>query len=44
MGKRYLEKNVLQAARERIAATFDEVERVYVAFSVARIAASCSTL
>ena len=31
--KRYLRKDVLTAARERIAETFDTVERVYVAFS-----------
>jgi predicted phosphoadenosine phosphosulfate sulfurtransferase len=33
MGKRYIEANVLQAAQERIRQTFDEVERVYIAFS-----------
>lgn len=33
MGKRYLAKSVLDAARERIAETFDSVERVYIAFS-----------
>jgi predicted phosphoadenosine phosphosulfate sulfurtransferase len=33
MPKRYLEKDVLTAARERIVQTFDSVERVYVAFS-----------
>lgn len=33
MGKHYLQKSVLQASRERIAATFDAVERVYIAFS-----------
>jgi predicted phosphoadenosine phosphosulfate sulfurtransferase len=32
-GKQYIQKSVLEAARERIAKTFDEVERVYVAFS-----------
>ena len=32
-GKHYIGKDVLAAARERIAATFDEVERVYIAFS-----------
>jgi len=32
-GKRYLNVNVLEASRERIAKTFDAVERVYVAFS-----------
>lgn len=31
--KRYLKQNVLDAARERIALTFDSVERIYVAFS-----------
>ena len=31
--KRYLRKDVLTAARERIAETFDNVERYYVAFS-----------
>lgn len=36
MGKRYLEKTVLDASRERIAKTFDEVERVYVAFSAGK--------
>lgn len=34
MGKKhYLPINVLEASRERIAKTFDEVERVYIAFS-----------
>ena len=34
MGKlTYLDKTVLQAARERISLTFDSVERLYVAFS-----------
>lgn len=33
MGKHYLQKTVLQAAQERIAATFDSVERIYIAFS-----------
>lgn len=32
-GKRYLQEDVLTASRKRIAATFDEVERVYIAFS-----------
>jgi predicted phosphoadenosine phosphosulfate sulfurtransferase len=32
-GKRYLQKTVLEAAQERISATFDAVERVYIAFS-----------
>jgi predicted phosphoadenosine phosphosulfate sulfurtransferase len=32
-GKRYLQDDVLTASRKRIAATFDEVERVYIAFS-----------
>lgn len=31
--KKYLRKSVLEASQERIAATFDEVERVYLAFS-----------
>jgi len=31
--KKYLKKSVLDASRERISATFDEVERVYLAFS-----------
>ena len=31
--KHYLAKNVLDAARERVRLTFDNVERVYVAFS-----------
>jgi predicted phosphoadenosine phosphosulfate sulfurtransferase len=31
--KRYRKENVLEAARRRIRETFDEVERVYVAFS-----------
>jgi len=31
--KRYRNKTVLQASRERIAETFDSVERVYIAFS-----------
>ena len=31
--KIYREQNVLDAARDRIAKTFDSVERVYVAFS-----------
>lgn len=31
--KRYLEKDVLQAARERISLTFDDFEKIYVAFS-----------
>lgn len=31
--KRYLRKDVLTAARERISETFDTVERVYIAFS-----------
>ena len=31
--KRYTSKNVLDAARERIALTFDSIERIYVAFS-----------
>jgi predicted phosphoadenosine phosphosulfate sulfurtransferase len=33
MGKHYLQENVLETSRERIAATFDSVERVYIAFS-----------
>ena len=33
MPKKYLSKDVLTASRERIAETFDNVERVYVAFS-----------
>ena len=32
-GKKYLENNVLDAARKRIAMTFDETERQYIAFS-----------
>lgn len=32
-GKRYLSTSVLEAARARIAATFDECERQYIAFS-----------
>jgi predicted phosphoadenosine phosphosulfate sulfurtransferase len=32
-GKKYTDQNVLQAARDRISQTFDDVERVYVAFS-----------
>jgi predicted phosphoadenosine phosphosulfate sulfurtransferase len=36
MGKKYLEKNVLKAAQERISDTFDAVERVYVAFSAGK--------
>ena len=31
--KRYLDKNVLVAAKERIAETFDHFEKVYVSFS-----------
>lgn len=31
--KKYLETNVLDESRRRIAATFDEVERAYIAFS-----------
>jgi len=33
MGKKYTNKNVLEAARERIKLTFDNVERAYIAFS-----------
>jgi predicted phosphoadenosine phosphosulfate sulfurtransferase len=33
MGKKYISKNVLQAAQERISKTFDTVERAYIAFS-----------
>ena len=33
MGKKYLKKSVLEAARERIKITFDDFERIYVAFS-----------
>jgi len=33
MAKKYLSKNVLDAARERIAYVFDEFERIYVSFS-----------
>lgn len=33
MGKRFIDKNVFDAAKERISKTFDEVERVYVAYS-----------
>lgn len=33
MGKKYLPTSVLQESRERIRMTFDEVERVYIAFS-----------
>lgn len=33
MGKKYIGIDVLTAARERISKTFDEVERVYVAYS-----------
>jgi predicted phosphoadenosine phosphosulfate sulfurtransferase len=33
MGKRFLQENVLDAARQRVAETFDTVERVYIAFS-----------
>jgi predicted phosphoadenosine phosphosulfate sulfurtransferase len=33
MGKKYIGKNVLTAARERIVKTFDEVENIYIAFS-----------
>lgn len=33
MGKRYINKNVFDAAKERISETFDLVERVYIAFS-----------
>ena len=32
-GKKYIEMNVLEAARDRIAKSFDETERQYVAFS-----------
>lgn len=32
-GKKYINKSVLEAARDRIRMTFDEVERVYLAFS-----------
>lgn len=32
-GKKYLQESVLDAARARISKTFDEVERVYIAFS-----------
>lgn len=32
-GKHYLQKNVLQASRERISQAFDETERQYIAFS-----------
>jgi hypothetical protein len=39
MGKHYLEANVLDASRARIAATFDTVERVYIAFSGGKVAA-----
>ncbi len=31
--KKYINKNVYEAAKERISKTFDEVERIYVAFS-----------
>ena len=31
--KKYLTKNVIDAARERITMTFDETERQYIAFS-----------
>jgi predicted phosphoadenosine phosphosulfate sulfurtransferase len=31
--KKYLKLNVLDAARDRISKTFDEVERIYIAFS-----------
>lgn len=33
MPKRYLDKNVLDAARERIEFTFDNFNKVYVSFS-----------
>ena len=33
MGKKYIGKNVLIAAQERISKTFDEVENIYIAFS-----------
>jgi predicted phosphoadenosine phosphosulfate sulfurtransferase len=33
MGKRFLQENVLDAARKRVAETFEIVERVYIAFS-----------
>lgn len=33
MGKRFINKNVFDAARERISKTFDEVEKIYVAYS-----------
>lgn len=33
MGKRYLDIDVLEASRNRIAKTFDSVERAYIAFS-----------
>ena len=33
MGKKYIGKSVLAAAKERISKTFDEVERIYIAFS-----------
>lgn len=33
MGKRFLEKNVLEAAKERIVYTFDNFKRIYVSFS-----------
>lgn len=32
-GKRYLDINVLEASRRRIAATFNEAEQFYIAFS-----------
>jgi len=33
MGKKFIGKDVMSAARERITKTFDEVERVYLAYS-----------
>jgi predicted phosphoadenosine phosphosulfate sulfurtransferase len=33
MGKRYLQKNVYEAAKERISRTLDDVERSFIAFS-----------
>ena len=33
MGKRYIQKDVLTASRERISEVFDNFERIYVAFS-----------
>ena len=39
--KRFIGKNVLEAARERVAYVFDSFPKVYVSFPAARTARAC---